>query len=602
MSADASRPGAEAGSTAARTRRLVLAVAMTALVAGVVVAPSPAAADQVRDDQWHLNYLQVPRAHELSQGDGMTVAVLDSGVDGDHPDLAGNVLPGIDTWSATHGGDPGDGWDDADGHGTAMAGLIAAHGHGEGNGDGALGLAPRAQIIPIEVQPGNEDPASLDQTYSESFQLAITEAMNRGADIISIAQTGFQIDDVQPALDAGKIVVVSAGNQPDNHFINAPPGTVAVGAVRSDGAIADVSTRGQLAPPPLEELGVGFGAQFGFVWLTAPGEDIVSTSHTGDYRMGTGTSPSTSIIAGAAALVWARFPELTGDQVIHHLLSTSTDKGAPGPDTEYGYGDLDVVRALETQPSPPTTTTTSTVPPPPLPEPSDEQAAAVEGDGDGAALLVGVMVVVAGAAIAATGLGGALVNRRRLRSAFAAPGAGAAVRPPPPGEFRGTHPPPPVPGTGGPPPPILPPGGPPPARPVLQPGGPRSPDGAGPAARSRRRTKTLIAVAVLGVVVVVAGVAYAVTASDSDSPPRAPVTGAIIGEPTEPPTGVDELDDLGQSCFDGDMAGCDDLFNTTLAMDFDTPGVTRYWKYAMSCGGRFADDIAHSCAIEVPDA
>ena len=112
----------------------------------------------------------------------------------------------------------------------------------------------------------------------------------------------------------------------------------------------------------------------------------------------------------------------------------------------------------------------------------------------------------------------------------------------------------------------------------------------------------MIAVAVLGVVVVVAGVAYAVTASDSDSPPRAPVTGAIIGEPTEPPTGVDELDDLGQSCFDGDMAGCDDLFNRTLAMDFDTPGVTRYWKYTMSCGGRFADDIAHSCAIEVPDA
>ena len=112
----------------------------------------------------------------------------------------------------------------------------------------------------------------------------------------------------------------------------------------------------------------------------------------------------------------------------------------------------------------------------------------------------------------------------------------------------------------------------------------------------------MIAVAVVGVVVVVAGVAYAIAASDE----RFSTSGA--GDRRDhrradrATDGVDELDDLGQSCFDGDMPGCDDLFNRTLAMDFDTPGVTRYWKYAMSCGGQLADDMAHSCAIEVPDA
>jgi hypothetical protein len=542
------------------------------------------------------------------------VAVIDTGVKGDHEDLAGNVLPGIDAWAATHGGDPGDGWNDTDGHGTGMAGLIAAHGHGPGNGDGALGIAPKAQIIPITIQPqGESDPTELDTTYSDSYHLAIREAMNRGADIISISQQGPQIEHIQPALDAGIIVVVAAGNQPDNYFVNAPPGSVAVGAVRSDGNIADVSTRGQLAPPPLDELGVGFGAQFGFVWLTAPGEDIASTSYTGGYRIGTGTSPSTAIVSGAAAAVWSRYPELTGDEVIHHLLETSTDKGAPGPDVEYGYGDLDLVRALETQPSPPTTTTTAgpdatmapTVPP-------DEQAAAGTGDSGSDASGTGMAVAVGGAIVAAAGLSGALVTRRRHRLAFAGAGPGPAPGPAsgaPPVRVPGAPPPPPAPPGLRPPPPSPPPAPPglrqPPPSPSPPPPPSPSPPPPAPAAAgaagSLRRTRILAVVGAIGLVAAVAGGVWATTQGDGDATASSGGNHPAAGPPTEPPTGVPELDDMAEACFEGDMAECDALFSKATTMDFDETGARPYWKYGLTCGGRLDDDTGHICVMDIPD-
>src|SRR5262245_34844618 len=115
-------------------RRWSVGTATVALAAVLVAGwPVPAGADRIRDRQWHVGYLNLARAHELSQGEGITIAVIDTGVDGTHPDLEGNVLPGLDADAVVDGGEPGDGWNDPDGHGTGMAGLIAAHGHGPGN-------------------------------------------------------------------------------------------------------------------------------------------------------------------------------------------------------------------------------------------------------------------------------------------------------------------------------------------------------------------------------------------------------------------------------------------------------------------------------------
>jgi type VII secretion-associated serine protease mycosin len=310
-------------------RRLLAAVAASTLAATVsLVFGTPAMADKVRTDQWHLSFLEISKAHSLSQGEGITVAVVDTGIDAKHPDLTRNVLPGFD---AVAGGS-GNGWGDLDGHGTGMAGLVAAHGHGAGNADGALGLAPKAKILPIRLRAGG------DWGKGTEMALAVDEAVKRKAKIISISvnSDANSYDAVQRAIKAGVIVVASAGNQPADYFIGDPaahPGVVAVGAVGTDGNIAPVSVRGHA------------------VSLVAPGVDIVSTGKNGKYRIGTGTSPSTALVAGAAALVWSKYPQMSSTQVIDHLTNTATDKGTPGRDQEYGFGVLNIVKALSTTPA-----------------------------------------------------------------------------------------------------------------------------------------------------------------------------------------------------------------------------------------------------------
>jgi type VII secretion-associated serine protease mycosin len=304
----------------------------------LLTAP-PAAADEFRDKQWHLQALNVAEAHKLSMGDGVVVAVVDSGVKADHPDLAGNVLPGVDLTGANTAGQQ-----DTNGHGTAMAGLIAAHGHGGNNADGALGLAPHSKILPIRDSTDGRGTA-------EGIAAGIDAAVRAGARVISVslglgpsARLGQAIKD---ALAADIVVVASSGNRPQAAFLQFPaayPGVVAVGATDRAGNIAPVSVTGnQLA-------------------LTAPGVDIVSTDGLGGYRIGTGTSDSTAIVAGAVALVRSKFPKLPATEVVHRLTATATDKGAPGRDPQYGYGALNLVSALtadvkpETPSAAPTTT------------------------------------------------------------------------------------------------------------------------------------------------------------------------------------------------------------------------------------------------------
>ncbi|MGC4780801.1 type VII secretion-associated serine protease mycosin [Micromonospora zamorensis] len=336
-------------------------------------------------EQWHLGFLRVADAHEINQGDGITVALPDSGVD-QHPDLQGNLLPGKDVIP----GGSGDGLADKDGHGTGMAGLIAAHGEGK---LGAVGIAPRAKILPIFCSPPGRD------GDTESLAAAIEYAISNGADVISVSIAGSASGRLQQAIRTAAqsdiLVVAGVGNTPWAQTVGYParyPEVVAVGGVDRDGNRAAVSVTG----PEID--------------VVAPAVDIYSTSIDGKYRKGTGTSDATAIVAGAAALIRSKYPYLPAREVAHRLTATAVDKGPPGRDDEYGYGVIDLVAAL-----------TADVPPlgfesvsaPAGAGPSTTAAGQRPGDDGSGATARGLATL---GVIVAAGVAWAVVARRRRRS------------------------------------------------------------------------------------------------------------------------------------------------------------------------------------------
>jgi len=214
-----------------------VALAVAATFVGLVCPASAAWADSTRDRQWPLAFLKVAEAQRYSQGAGVIVAVIDSGVDASHPDLAGSVLSGIDAQP----GASGNGWTDTDGHGTGMAGLIVAHGHGPGGSLGVVGIAPQAKILPVK------DGASAGTAVADG----IAWATNHGAKVISISE-GSADDDpreraaVEQAIARDIVVVAGAGNLPGQgvDYPAAYPGVVAVAGVDQHGNHAEVSLTG----------------------------------------------------------------------------------------------------------------------------------------------------------------------------------------------------------------------------------------------------------------------------------------------------------------------------------------------------------------------
>ncbi|WP_434090080.1 type VII secretion-associated serine protease mycosin [Micromonospora carbonacea] len=343
---------------------------------------------RVRSDQWHLAFLQADAAQKISQGKGVIVAVPDTGTE-PHPDLRRNLLTGIDVIP----GGSGDGQTDRDSHGTGMAGLIAAH--GRDNKVGALGIAPMAKILPIFNSPphGDGDPEALAQ--------GIEYAILNGADVISISSVGGASPRLQQAVRravASNIVVVAAaGNLPQDAEVGYPAieeGVLAVGGIDRNGNHAAISTTG----PEVD--------------IAAPAVDIYSTSINGKYRRGTGTSDATAIVAGAAALVRSKYPDLPASEVVHRLTATAVDKGPPGRDDEYGYGVVDLVAAL-TADVPPVGFESATAGAPGATGPTTAAVAEPAGGGDGGATARGLATL--GVIVAAAGAW-ALVARRRRSS------------------------------------------------------------------------------------------------------------------------------------------------------------------------------------------
>jgi type VII secretion-associated serine protease mycosin len=368
-------------------RRLGAALAATLAACSLSTVGTTAGADAASDGRWYLRYLDVPAAQRISTGKGVTVAVIDSGV-ANHPDLAGSVLNGTDFV------DPGgSGRRDTDGHGTAMAGLIAARGN---KSRGAWGIAPDARILPLRVMTGGQS------QHDAKLGPAILWAVRHGAKVINISSGGGIAADVPDALEAAVeadvVVVAASGNKPETVGVTAPAlfdSVVAVAASDQTGRLDPISATG----PQLD--------------LVAPGSHILSTSVNGGYRTGTGTSDAAAIVSGAVALIRSRYPKLSAPEVVRRLENTATDKGAPGVDDQYGHGIINIVAALSPGAGQPPGTAPS-VPSAQNPAPTTAAAAPepVPGgnNGNSTPLTVTgvVLLVLIGAGVAAY-----LVNRRR---------------------------------------------------------------------------------------------------------------------------------------------------------------------------------------------
>jgi type VII secretion-associated serine protease mycosin len=288
----------------------------------LLLAPcAPAHADRVRDEQWFSSYLRLGTAHQITMGSGVPVAVVDSGVT-PHVDIAKNLRQGTDT---VPGSDGSGQVDDKFGHGTKMAGLIAGHGHNKN--DGVLGMAPTASLIPIKsVGPGDD---------GTGITSGIEWAARNGAKIINVsvaAPRGRVLSEaIATATRMDAVVVAAAGNKSDTLQLAYPaaiPEVLAVGATDRNGKHAKFS----ITSPEID--------------ICAPGVDIVTTFQRNKYQKGEGTSQAAAVVSGAAALVRAKFPELSAPEVIHRLTATAKDNGPPGRDDQCGYGVLDIVKAL----------------------------------------------------------------------------------------------------------------------------------------------------------------------------------------------------------------------------------------------------------------
>lgn len=300
------------------------ATALAVGLAVVVLPAAPARADTIRELQWHLDAVKAPQAQALSRGDGVVVAVVDTGVDANHPDLAGAILPG-----RSFVPDPNAHLDPV-GHGTAMAGIIAARGGGPNN---ALGIAPGAQILPVKIADGTR------QSSAEPIRWAV----DNGASVINLSfgrdQVGVnpadEADAVAYALAHDVVVVSSAGNT-DNVSVGnafaAMPGVIGVGGVARSGEHFTGSSTGA------------------FVAVSAPAEDVASTfpravANSG-YAKASGSSDAAAIVSGIVALIRSEYPDMNAANVVNRILLSAVDQGAPGRDPQFGFGSVDAERAL----------------------------------------------------------------------------------------------------------------------------------------------------------------------------------------------------------------------------------------------------------------
>ncbi|MDQ1655516.1 MAG: serine protease, partial [Cryptosporangiaceae bacterium] len=303
-----------------------LAAVLLAVVGLLAVPASPAqAADAIRRDQWQLGFLRAADAWRLSTGAGMTVAVIDSGVDANHPDLRGQVLPGADFVDGTT-----DGRTDFVGHGTTVAALIAGRGDDD---SGVKGLAFGAKILPVRVLDKENRYES-----GEVVARAVHWAVDHGAQVINLSLGSADAapalsEAMQYAFSKDVVVVACDGNLSNKRgtLVWHParePGVIAVSGVTQQGRFWDGSLQGPATV------------------LSAPASNITGAHPGGDYWNVQGTSFASPLVAASAALVRSRFRGISAPNVVNRLVQSAWDFGTPGRDPQFGFGIVNPSRAL----------------------------------------------------------------------------------------------------------------------------------------------------------------------------------------------------------------------------------------------------------------
>lgn len=300
--------------------------------------------------QWHLSRANFPEVWGVTKGKGITVAVIDSGVDPDHPDLKANLLPMIDEVVAMGNKDVLNQQSynnkDGHGHGTHVCGIVGAVAN---NGVGISGAAPEVTILPIKVTTSTGD--ADDATISKG----IVDAVDKGARVINLSIGGPEpspilLDALNYAFNKNVAVVIAAGN--DGRAVNYPAayaGVISVGAITPTEKIASYSSHGKqlvMVAPGGGTPGRNEGEPIYSTTPTYPVYITMFERKTNNYGLLAGTSMAAPLVTATAALLLTQEPGLTPAQMRTRLAATATEGGAPGYDEYYGFGVLDVAAAL----------------------------------------------------------------------------------------------------------------------------------------------------------------------------------------------------------------------------------------------------------------
>ena len=299
-------------------------VAAGACATPAFAAPTPLSVDAVRSEQWHLETLNVAGAWTFASGAGVTVAVIDSGVDAGHVDLQGQVLGGLDLVDAK-----GDADTDLVGHGTTVSAIIA----GKADDAGVIGIAPKAKILPVRV-------LDRENRYDDAMIVAkgVRWAVDHGAQVINLSLGGSGSSAaLAAALDyafAKDVVVIactgnaSASSTSGVWYPAREPGVLAVAGMERDG---DVLWSGSITGKETV--------------VTAPATQLVGARPSGYWRV-QGTSFAAPMVSGVAALIRSRWPDMPAGEVVNRIVKTAKDRGPAGRDAQYGFGMVDPTGAL----------------------------------------------------------------------------------------------------------------------------------------------------------------------------------------------------------------------------------------------------------------
>ena len=321
------RPGAGRGG-----RAPFAVVAMLAVAASALLVAQPAAADSIRDRQYWLADYGVTQAWGTTRGAGVTIAVIDTGVDGSHQDLAGVVVGGTDV-SGVGSPDGQTPVGDDSSHGTMVASLLAGRGHGDGAG--VIGVAPAANLLSVSVGFGVGTISSDDQIAE-----AVRWSVDNGADVINMSLTRNTLDWPTSwddaflyAMQNDVVVVAAAGNRGS--------GTTVVGAPATMPGVLTVAGVDQNAQASFDASSQGIT-----ISVAAPSEALVGAGPGDAYFEWSGTSGAAPLVAGLVALVRSAHPELDANNVINRVIRTATAVGSEVPSPIYGYGLIDANAAV----------------------------------------------------------------------------------------------------------------------------------------------------------------------------------------------------------------------------------------------------------------